>query len=261
MGGDRARPDLGRDARRDGGRRNGVDVFALYTLAALVNVIGLLWSAGVAMRFRTLQAAPLMQLPVFLSLFFAPVFVPVELLAGWLQTIAHLNPVTLMLAAGRGLIAGQPAHRGAFGAALALIALFLIWAVRGAPSRGRRRRLEAEWLRERPDGALLAGTITGIAYLVIGALGAWWPGHWDARAIDQIIWGALRRRRRGAARRPPDHRTLTTVGRDSRRGRRRRRRSRDLLDGDRGLRGRDACRPGCDLCAGCRRATASDTRA
>jgi hypothetical protein len=36
------------------------------------------------------------------------------------------------------------------------------------------------------------GTITGVAYLVIGALGAWWPGHWDdAAAIDQVLWGAL----------------------------------------------------------------------
>lgn len=36
------------------------------------------------------------------------------------------------------------------------------------------------------------GTITGVAYLVIGALGAWWPGHWDdAAASDQILWGAL----------------------------------------------------------------------
>ena len=36
------------------------------------------------------------------------------------------------------------------------------------------------------------GTITGIAYLVIGALGAWWPGHWDdAAASDQIAWGVL----------------------------------------------------------------------
>ena len=68
-----------------------------------------------------------MQLPVFLSLF-APVFVPVDLLAGWLQTIAHLNPVTPMLAAGRSLIAGQPAHiAGAFGAAFALIALFSVY--------------------------------------------------------------------------------------------------------------------------------------
>jgi ABC-type multidrug transport system permease subunit len=111
---------------------NGVDIFALYVLAMLLNICGLLWSAGIAMRLRTLQAAPLMQLPVFLSLFFAPVFVPVELLANWLETIARLNPVTLMLEAGRSLIAGAPEHLfGAFGAALALAALFTVWAVRG----------------------------------------------------------------------------------------------------------------------------------
>ena len=111
---------------------NGVDIFGLYALAALVNICGLLWSAGIAMRLRTLQAAPLMQLPVFLSLFFAPVFVPVDLLASWLETIARLNPVTLMLEAGRSLIAGEPAHLvGAYGGALALAALFSVWAVRG----------------------------------------------------------------------------------------------------------------------------------
>jgi ABC-2 type transport system permease protein len=111
---------------------NGVDIFGLYALAALVNICGLLWSAGIAMRLRTLQAAPLMQLPVFLSLFFAPVFVPVELLASWLETIARLNPVTLMLEAGRSLIAGEPAHLvGAYGGALALAAFFSVWAVRG----------------------------------------------------------------------------------------------------------------------------------
>jgi ABC-2 type transport system permease protein len=111
---------------------NGVDIFGLYALAVLVNICGLLWSAGIAMRLRTLQAAPLMQLPVFLSLFFAPVFVPVELLANWLETLARLNPVTLMLEAGRSLIAGAPEHvLGAFGGALVLAALFSLWAVRG----------------------------------------------------------------------------------------------------------------------------------
>jgi ABC-2 type transport system permease protein len=111
---------------------NGVDLFALYALAVLVNVVGLLWAAGIATRFRTLQAAPLMQLPVFLSLFFAPVFVPVELLAGWLEAIARLNPVTLLLGTGRSLIAGQPDHVAAAFAALAvLIVLFLVWALRG----------------------------------------------------------------------------------------------------------------------------------
>jgi ABC-2 type transport system permease protein len=111
---------------------NGVDIFALYALAVLVNACGLLWSAGIAMRLRTLQAAPLMQLPIFLSLFFAPVFVPVELLAGWLEFIARLNPVTLLLEAGRSLIAGTPEHVAyAFAAAVALVALFSVWAVRG----------------------------------------------------------------------------------------------------------------------------------
>jgi ABC-2 type transport system permease protein len=111
---------------------NGVDLFGLYLLAVLVNACGLLWSAGIAMRFRTLQAAPLMQLPIFLSLFFAPVFVPVELLAGWLEAIARLNPVTLLLEAGRSLIAGEPEGIGtAFAAAVALIGGFSVWALRG----------------------------------------------------------------------------------------------------------------------------------
>jgi ABC-2 type transport system permease protein len=111
---------------------NGVDLFALYALAVLVNGCGLLWSAGIAMRLRTVQAAPLMQLPIFLSLFFAPVFVPLSLLANWLQFIAQANPVTLLLEAGRSLIAGTPTHVGyAFAAALGLIALFSLWAVRG----------------------------------------------------------------------------------------------------------------------------------
>src|SRR5688572_13584805 len=108
---------------------SGVDLFALYALAVLTNAIGVLWAAGIAMRLRTLQAAPLMQLPIFLSLFFAPVFVPVELLADWLEAIARLNPVTLLLEAGRSLIAGTPTHVGyAFAAVLGLVGAFSLWA-------------------------------------------------------------------------------------------------------------------------------------
>jgi hypothetical protein len=33
------------------------------------------------------------------------------------------------------------------------------------------------------------GWFTGVAYLIIGVLGGWWPGHWDdAAALDQILW-------------------------------------------------------------------------
>ena len=55
-----------------------VDVFGMYALALLINVAGLLWACGVAMRFRTMQAGPVMQMPVFLILFFAPVYVPLD---------------------------------------------------------------------------------------------------------------------------------------------------------------------------------------
>jgi ABC-2 type transport system permease protein len=65
----------------DGGRgRPGGSVRA----AALVNVSALMFSAGVAMRLRTMQAGPAMQMPVFLLLFLAPVYMPLDLLEGWI---------------------------------------------------------------------------------------------------------------------------------------------------------------------------------
>jgi ABC-2 type transport system permease protein len=110
----------------------GVDLPGLYLLALLVNVAGVLWAAGVALRFRTMQAGPVMQLPVFLVLFFAPVYVPLALLRGWIHSVAVVNPLTRVLEAGRGFIAGSPTQvAAAFGASLALAALFAFWAVRG----------------------------------------------------------------------------------------------------------------------------------
>ena len=57
-----------------------VDLFGLLVLALLVNLTATLFAAGVAMRPRTIQAGPAMQMPVFLILFLAPVYVPLALL-------------------------------------------------------------------------------------------------------------------------------------------------------------------------------------
>ena len=111
---------------------SGVDLFGLYTLAAVLNLAAVLWAAGVAMRFRTMQAGPIMQLPVFLILFFAPVYVPLSLLEGWIHVVATANPVTRVLESGRGFVAGAPTEVGiAYGAALALAVGFSVWAWRG----------------------------------------------------------------------------------------------------------------------------------
>jgi ABC-2 type transport system permease protein len=114
---------------------SGIDLVGLYSLALILNGAAVLWAAGVAMRLRTMQAGPIMQLPVFLVLFFAPVYVPLSLLRGWIHGVATVNPLTRVLEAARGFISGQPTEVAlAYGTAFALAVLFSLWAVRGLRS-------------------------------------------------------------------------------------------------------------------------------
>jgi ABC-2 type transport system permease protein len=109
-----------------------VELVGMYSLALLVNVCGFMWSAGIAMRFRSLQAGPLMQMPVFILLFFAPVYVPLDLLSGAMHAVAVLNPITYVLEAGRSLISGEPEQVAlAFALAAALAGVLVLWAFRG----------------------------------------------------------------------------------------------------------------------------------
>ena len=55
------------------------------------------WGAIVALKFGTQQAAPLMQVVAFASLLFTTAYAPQALLAGWLQTVADINPVRYVL--------------------------------------------------------------------------------------------------------------------------------------------------------------------
>jgi ABC-2 type transport system permease protein len=109
-----------------------LDLVALYGLAAIVNVAGTLFSAGIALRFRSLQATPLMMVPTFLFLFLAPVYVPRDLLAGWVGAVSDYDPATHIMESGRELIAGQPADfLAAMAIALGLAALLAAFAIRG----------------------------------------------------------------------------------------------------------------------------------
>ncbi len=103
----------------------------LVGLGFLVTIAASLFGIGFALRAKTVQAAPAMQVPVFLSLMLAPVYVPLDLLDGWIRAIADWNPMTALLEAGRGLISGEPDRTAlAFTVAGALIGLTIAWAVR-----------------------------------------------------------------------------------------------------------------------------------
>jgi ABC-2 type transport system permease protein len=109
-----------------------VDLVGLVGLGVIVNIAATLWAAGLAMRAKTVQAGPAMQIPIFLILFLAPVYVPLDLLQGWIEAVASWNPVTAIVEAGRGFISGDPAHTAlAFGCGIGLAALLMVWALTG----------------------------------------------------------------------------------------------------------------------------------
>ena len=52
------------------------------------------WTVGLALRFKTQAAAPLMQASMFVAVLFTTSYAPQEVLTGWLATVARYNPVT-----------------------------------------------------------------------------------------------------------------------------------------------------------------------
>ena len=108
------------------------ELAALLVLGLTVNVIGTLWAAGVALRLRSTQAGPIMQFPIFLLIFLAPVFDPLGLLTGWIHTVASENPFTAFLEGARSLLAGSTAEVAiAFAIAVPLAMVFAFWSFTG----------------------------------------------------------------------------------------------------------------------------------
>ncbi len=123
----------------------GVDVPTLLGLGiALVLVMGLAatmacYAILIALRFRTQQAAPLMQVGSFIAVLFTTAYAPRELLSGWLGTIAHLNPVTHVLEGARQGFVGDVTWADTWPAFVSLGVLMLVLgalAVRGMRREG-----------------------------------------------------------------------------------------------------------------------------
>jgi ABC-2 type transport system permease protein len=69
--------------------------------AALLAAVMAFWSCGLAMKFRSQDAAPLMQSSGFMLMQLSAVYAPIALLAPWLQHVARVNPFTYVLDAVR----------------------------------------------------------------------------------------------------------------------------------------------------------------
>jgi ABC-2 type transport system permease protein len=55
------------------------------------------WSVALALRFKTMQVAPMMQSGTFLLIFLSTAQMPLDLLTGWLHDVARFNPMTYLL--------------------------------------------------------------------------------------------------------------------------------------------------------------------
>lgn len=111
---------------------SGADFGGLLVLGVLVNITATLFGVGLCMRTQSVQSVPFLQIPVFLLLFLAPVYVPLDLLQGWIASVAPYNPATALLQAGRGFISGE--HESsllAFAVGAGLVTLLGTYAVRG----------------------------------------------------------------------------------------------------------------------------------
>jgi ABC-2 type transport system permease protein len=91
----------------------GVDFPGLGGLVlAIVLVMGMAavaacWGSMLALHYRSQAAAPLMQAGMFLVILTTTAYAPLELLQGWLQTLAEINPVTQVIDAARqGFVGG-----------------------------------------------------------------------------------------------------------------------------------------------------------
>jgi ABC-2 type transport system permease protein len=110
-------------------------LLGLIVLGIGMNLAAALWAVGMAMFLRTEQAGAVIQMPVFVLLFLAPVYVPLALLEGWIHAVAKVNPVTYVLEAGRGLLAGSPVYIAAAIASIVIgTMLTLMFARRGLAS-------------------------------------------------------------------------------------------------------------------------------
>ncbi|MGH2723779.1 MAG: ABC transporter permease [Actinomycetota bacterium] len=92
------------------------------------------WSVGIGLRFKTQQSAPLMQVGMFLGMFLSTLQMPLELLTGWLHTVATWNPITQVIDLARQGFVGNVGWETTWpglAAVAGIFAVLIVFAARG----------------------------------------------------------------------------------------------------------------------------------
>jgi ABC-2 type transport system permease protein len=107
----------------------GVGGLALALLFVMgMGVVAACWGTTIALRFKTQSAAPLMQAGAFTLILFTTAYAPLELLQGWLQEIARINPATQIIEAARQGFIGEVTWAETWPGLLAIAALATVLA-------------------------------------------------------------------------------------------------------------------------------------
>jgi ABC-2 type transport system permease protein len=111
--------------------------FMLLLASEGVALLGASWAIGLALRAKSMQIAPLMQMGIFLSVFLSTAQVPLAVMTGWLHTVARINPMTNILALSRQGFIAHVSWSQTWPGLLALagsLAILGLFAVRGLKS-------------------------------------------------------------------------------------------------------------------------------
>jgi ABC-type multidrug transport system permease subunit len=92
------------------------------------------YGVTLALKFKTQSAAPLMQAGIFMAVLFTTSYAPLDLLTGWLHTVATYNPVRFIIEAARQGFVGEVTWETTWKGILALAglaAVMVAFALRG----------------------------------------------------------------------------------------------------------------------------------
>ena len=92
------------------------------------------WGLGLAYRFGDMRAAALMQLTLFSAIFLTEAQTPLNVMTGWLHSVARINPVTNILRMARQGWLGAVSWHSTWGGLVAIVgmsAVTLTFAYRG----------------------------------------------------------------------------------------------------------------------------------